>query len=775
MINMKMVVVGDGGVGKTCLISVMQCHSMPSPEYTPTTWDNPIRILDVDRQSTYVTFWDTAGQEDYDRLRPLSYPETDVFLVCFSVHNRESFLHVTSKWYPEVRHHCPLVPILLVGLKSDLYGTPQGTYVKRHGPPVSFDEGITLARNLKAYGYFHTSSLKGIGVEETLIEAVHAASFRGPLKTPISKFAFSWFSKVPEEITAPPRPTKPVSKSFSVWTKFPSGVPRYGHATVVIGKLMYIFGGSNERHQTQNCEILRFDLFAEKWLSPVPLPPEFCGAVFPSVVSHAGSLFAFGGRSSRYTSTIIIGTPESSGSGVIVKFVESAMSPPARFGATAVVKGSDMLMFGGFDSVTSMASNDLYVLSLTDLSWKQIEIPEHTETVHVVPPRYHHSSVVYGNSMIIFGGIGTRGTWLNDLWRVDLTALPSCSQLLATGATPPAMRGHAACVCRNSMFIFGCEQNSTDDKLFQLDLNSMFWTEVKTGGIPSARDFHSLVCPNDRLLVVYGGQMRTTKTDDILGDCRVLDLGPQVYDLLPSELWLEIFSYVDFIALIRLSRTCKSFHVLAKTEPLWSNAQKGTWTMTPKDCGRIIWKNTTFTYEPSKPSMQPYVPPPRSHSPTVCFGPNATFKDANQGLLKMTQLAVGTKIVCGDGTIGLIECIWRYELTQPTELIKHTSPCGGVLEITPDHPICHQGKWCLPTELGEPTTLRHDVTTVYNMVMSNRHSVQVGGVECCTVGQPVPPPLFDSYWGSEAIVSWLHNRPDFPNVTTYQQLPIPKY
>lgn len=47
--------------------------------------------------------FDTAGQEDYDRLRPLSYPQTDVFLVCFSVTSPASFENVKEKWFPEVR------------------------------------------------------------------------------------------------------------------------------------------------------------------------------------------------------------------------------------------------------------------------------------------------------------------------------------------------------------------------------------------------------------------------------------------------------------------------------------------------------------------------------------------------------------------------------------------------------------------------------------------------------------------------------------------------
>uniref|UniRef100_A0A8C0LTY0 Ras homolog family member C n=2 Tax=Canis lupus familiaris TaxID=9615 RepID=A0A8C0LTY0_CANLF len=83
------VIVGDGACGKTCLLIDFSKDQFPEV-YEPTVFENYVADIEVDGKQVELALWDAAGQEDYDRLRPLSYPGTDVILMCFSIDSPDS-------------------------------------------------------------------------------------------------------------------------------------------------------------------------------------------------------------------------------------------------------------------------------------------------------------------------------------------------------------------------------------------------------------------------------------------------------------------------------------------------------------------------------------------------------------------------------------------------------------------------------------------------------------------------------------------------------------
>ena len=134
----------------------------------PNSFDNYSENMCINSKFISLNLWDTAGQEDYDRLRPLSYPQTDVFLMCFSVVSPISFDHIQQKWYPEISHHCPGVPIVLVGNKIDLRDDPNTNAVlrERRMSPVTREQGLEMAKRIKAIKYVECSAKTARNLKE---------------------------------------------------------------------------------------------------------------------------------------------------------------------------------------------------------------------------------------------------------------------------------------------------------------------------------------------------------------------------------------------------------------------------------------------------------------------------------------------------------------------------------------------------------------------------------------------------------------------------------
>lgn len=171
----KIVAVGDGNCGKTCLLMTFARGEMPR-EYVPTVFDNYVSGIEVDKRFYELSLWDTAGQDAYDRLRPLSYPDTDVMLVCVSVDQPDSLLNALDKWIPEVRHFCPNIPIVIVCTKIDLRSDQRiiARLARCRQVPISVEQGLGLAESVKAAAYIECSAQTRQGVREVFQAAVRA-------------------------------------------------------------------------------------------------------------------------------------------------------------------------------------------------------------------------------------------------------------------------------------------------------------------------------------------------------------------------------------------------------------------------------------------------------------------------------------------------------------------------------------------------------------------------------------------------------------------------
>lgn len=146
-------------------------------------FDNYSANVLVDGKPISLGLWDTAGQEDYDRLRPLSYPQTDVFLICFSIASPPSFDNVKGKWFPEIEHHAPNVPVILVGTKLDLREDKRTVEAlrQRRMEPVSYEQGIAVAKEIGAHRYLECSALTQRGLKNVFDEAIRYSPNNSPL------------------------------------------------------------------------------------------------------------------------------------------------------------------------------------------------------------------------------------------------------------------------------------------------------------------------------------------------------------------------------------------------------------------------------------------------------------------------------------------------------------------------------------------------------------------------------------------------------------------
>ncbi|CCC68730.1 hypothetical protein NCAS_0B06460 [Naumovozyma castellii] len=203
-IERKIVILGDGACGKTSLLNVFTRGYFPEV-YEPTVFENYIHDIFVDNKHITLSLWDTAGQEEFDRLRSLSYSDTHTIMLCFSIDSRDSLANVQHKWVGEIADHCEGVKLVLVALKCDLRNndnersaiTPgvikqqsqtdsvndlqQQEYQRNNGNNlISYEEGLAMAKKVGALRYLECSAKLNKGVNEAFTEAARVALTAGP-------------------------------------------------------------------------------------------------------------------------------------------------------------------------------------------------------------------------------------------------------------------------------------------------------------------------------------------------------------------------------------------------------------------------------------------------------------------------------------------------------------------------------------------------------------------------------------------------------------------
>eukprot|EP01113_Clastostelium_recurvatum_P000115 TRINITY_DN10055_c0_g2_i1.p1 TRINITY_DN10055_c0_g2~~TRINITY_DN10055_c0_g2_i1.p1 ORF type:complete len:237 (+),score=45.54 TRINITY_DN10055_c0_g2_i1:49-711(+) len=184
----KVVFLGDSAVGKTCF-AIRCCHDTFPMEYIPTIMDTEQIEIEIGpyasnnkkdkdgavaqndmKKTAKISLWETGSRGDYEEIRPLTYPNTDLFFLFYSVISRISLDNIVEKYHPEITSHCPKTPFFLIGLKQDLREDEEIiTRLKEKGTtPVDPHRACKIGHELQAAAQFVCSSKTGEGCKEIL-------------------------------------------------------------------------------------------------------------------------------------------------------------------------------------------------------------------------------------------------------------------------------------------------------------------------------------------------------------------------------------------------------------------------------------------------------------------------------------------------------------------------------------------------------------------------------------------------------------------------------
>ncbi|WAR19784.1 CDC42-like protein [Mya arenaria] len=164
--------VGDGMVGKTCLSLAFAGTATPTDSYVATVFENYAGKTHVNGDEYTVSIFDSAGQHDYESLRRFTYEDSEVFVVCFSAVDRDSFESVKDFWVPEMKKNMARKkPVILVATQTDLRNTADYD----SDVPVTSQEGKGMAGDIGAVAYVECDVNSQTTVRHVFSEVVQVA------------------------------------------------------------------------------------------------------------------------------------------------------------------------------------------------------------------------------------------------------------------------------------------------------------------------------------------------------------------------------------------------------------------------------------------------------------------------------------------------------------------------------------------------------------------------------------------------------------------------
>ena len=173
MKHIKCIVAGDSYSEKTKLITYIVTNTYPGENIPNISDTNYNCNAFVDGIGVHINFWDTACTEDYKYMRKQSYPQTDVFLLCFSLVHPES-LETIKSLIPEMKETCPDAPFILLGTHSDLrdnFGTLDAKVKTDDMEPIPRAVGEKLTQSIHAYSYIETNFINHSDIIDEIARA----------------------------------------------------------------------------------------------------------------------------------------------------------------------------------------------------------------------------------------------------------------------------------------------------------------------------------------------------------------------------------------------------------------------------------------------------------------------------------------------------------------------------------------------------------------------------------------------------------------------------